>query len=638
MTSHARFLLSKSGPFAQMGDSFREREAQMAMSEVVEQTMEQRDAVMIEAGTGTGKTFAYLVPAIELDGKTIVSTGTRNLQDQLFFKDLPYVFRVMSKTRKVALLKGRQNYLCLHRLDLNLHTARFTSAEVAEQIVKVNDWRAKTRDGDLTQFKQLPEDAGVLPYVTSTADNCLGSECPDYNDCFVAKARKQAMDADIVVVNHHLLMADLALKEDGFGELLPRADAYVVDEAHQLPDVASAFFGKAITSRQINELSKDVNLIYRTHAADCKELETAALQLEKLAADFRISLGEDAPRQFWRNFSSDETINEAYQSLVEAIDVLCQQLKPLVIRDRELENLYERSEKLLENAELFVSDEDETQVRWIEVFRKSFILNATPLDVSEPFQKSLAPYRNSAWVLTSATLAVNGEFNHFKHKLGLFSAKSALFQSPFTYREQALLYVPRWLKNPSSPDYTRSFVEAALPLLKAARGRAFLLFTSHRALNEAAQLLENHREFNLFVQGDSAKTHLLESFRKTPDSVLLGTFSFWEGVDVAGEALSFVAIDKLPFSSPGDPVNQARIESLKRQGKDAFGLFQLPDAVIALKQGAGRLIRGVTDKGVLMVGDPRLISRQYGKRFIEDLPPMLPTRNQEVTEEFLSNL
>ncbi len=638
MSSHASFLLSEQGPFAQAYPNYRERNSQRAMAEAVERALEKRERLLIEAGTGTGKTFAYLVPAIELDGRTVISTGTRNLQDQLFYKDLPTVFKVLDKRRKVALLKGRQNYLCLHRMESSLETARFTTPETGEELVKIREWSHKTRDGDLSQANFIAEDSSAIPFVTSTADNCLGADCPAYSDCFVAKARRHAMDSDIVVINHHLLMADLALKEDGFGELVPRADAYVIDEAHQLPDIASVFFGQNLSSRQILELAQDCVLAYHSEAKDCRALKDYAEALQKYLSELRLLLGDEVQRQFWREYLAKPDIQALFQSFVEAIDGLAETLKDQAIRSRDMENLYHRAELMSSRADKFLQLDEEKEVQWIEIYRKSFNLNTTPLDISENFQKAIAPYNKSSWVLTSATLAVNENFGHFQYKLGMGNAKTEVFPSPFDYKEQALLYLPRNLGNPSAPQFTENFVAAALPLLQASKGRAFLLFTSHRALQEAADILERHREFNLFVQGQASKTYLLEKFRTTENSVLLGTFSFWEGVDVAGDALSFVAIDKLPFASPGDPVNQARIHALKQQGRDAFFSFQLPDAIINLKQGAGRLIRDINDRGVLMIGDPRMVGRAYGQRFVADLPPMMPTRNADLVEEFLINL
>jgi ATP-dependent DNA helicase DinG len=638
MTSHASFLLSEKGPFAAAFELFTERQSQRSMAENVESALRSRQTLLVEAGTGTGKTFAYLIPAIEFDGKTIISTGTRNLQDQLFSKDLPTVFRVMNKRRKVALLKGRQNYLCLHRLEINIEGMHFVNRDTMEQMVKIHHWSEKTRDGDLNNTPFLADDASAIPLVTSTAENCLGTDCSYYSECFVARARKQAMEADIVVINHHLLMADLVLKEDGFGELLPRADAFIIDEAHQLPDVASMFFGENLSSRQIMELARDSVLAFHSDAADCKELKLGAESLEKEVADFRVLLGEDVPRQFWRELREQSSVFDAYQQLTLRLEELADVLKAQAIRSRTLENLYERAQELAIKAGLFLAEDEAEVVQWIEGFRKSFSLNTTPMNIAKPFQSAIQAHSNSAWIMTSATLAVNGEFNHFRQKLGLDNVRQQVYSSPFDYTTQALLYVPRFLKNPAANQHTLNFVEQCLPLLQASKGRAFLLFTSHRALQTAAEILSNHREFNLFIQGQASKSFLLEQFKNTPNSVLLGTFSFWEGVDVAGDALSLVAIDKLPFASPGDPVNQARIRALKQQGKDAFHTFQLPDAIIALKQGAGRLIRGSHDRGVLMIADPRIIAREYGQKFLLDLPAMQPTRDQSLVIEFLEQL
>ncbi|NVJ50793.1 MAG: ATP-dependent DNA helicase [Gammaproteobacteria bacterium] len=634
----SRYLLSEQGPFADAITGFKEREAQMVMADTVANALEQRSVELIEAGTGTGKTYAYLVPALEFDGKTIIATGTRNLQDQLFQKDLPTVIRALGKTRKVALLKGRQNYLCSYRLEMNVESTRFVNREVLEDMLKIREWSRKTKDGDLTQLNSVAEDSMAFAFVTSTAENCLGSECPMFSDCFVAKARKHAMESDIVIINQHLLMADIALKRDGFGELLPRADAYIIDEAHQLPDVATLFFGQALSLRQINELCRDCEQQYRTELTDCSELSEGAAKLEKAAADLRILLGEEAPRQFWREFREQEAVFEAFALVIDNISELTEVLKEQAIRSREAENLYERADDIGYRARLFLDENEQEYVQWIEIYRNSFTLNATPLSIADKFKAAMKGYSEAAWVMTSATLAVNQDFTYFARKLGLKDAQKTVLASPFNYAEQALLYVPRYLANPAAPNYTESFVNAMLPLIAAARGRTFLLFTSHRAMAEAAALLAQYGEYQLLVQGQASKSYLLEHFRNNTMSILLGTYSFWEGVDVAGDALSLVAIDKLPFASPGDPVNQARIESLRRNKRDAFGQFQLPDAIIALKQGAGRLIRDTLDRGVLAIGDPRIVARNYGKQFRSDLPPMIPTRNQTLAEEFLQAL
>ncbi|MCO7222824.1 ATP-dependent DNA helicase [Pleionea sp. CnH1-48] len=631
-------LLSDKGPFKEAIKGFSERQSQQLMAQDVESALDEKQVLLVEAGTGTGKTYSYLVPALMFDGRVVISTGTRNLQDQLVHKDLPNAIKALKRYRKVALLKGRQNYLCLHRMDISMESGRFTTRDTYEQLVQIRDWSAKTKDGDLSQVHFLPDDSPAIPFATSSAENCLGSECPSFQDCFVAKARRRALEADIVVVNHHLLMADLVLKEDGFGELLPHANAYIVDEAHQLPDVATAYFGQSVTTRQLMELARDSDVMYRTEVGDSRPLLEAAQALEKETADFRLALGDEGQRQFWHRYFSRAKIKDAYEQLVDTIKQLKEVLLSLASRSKELENLAERASDIYVRAELFCELDENNQVQWVEVHRRSFMLNSTPLNVAEPFQKAIDIYRNAAWVFTSATLAISENFEHFRDQLGWRHTHEAIYPSPFDYRDQSLFYLPRFMGNPSHQEYTQNFIEQVIPLLKASGGRAFLLFTSHRALHQAAKLLEPYREFDVLVQGSAGKTWLLEKFRQAHAGVLLGTYSFWEGVDVVGDALSFVAIDKLPFGSPGDPVTQARIKALRNEGKDPFRHYQLPEAIIALKQGAGRLIRDVSDKGLLMIGDPRLCARDYGHDFIVNLPDMTRTRHQSVAQEYLEAL
>ena len=631
-------LLSDSGPFAQAIEGFSARDAQQQMAQDVAHTMAEKGKLMVEAGTGTGKTFAYLLPALLADGKCIISTGTKNLQDQLILKDLPRVFSIMKKNKKAALLKGRQNYLCLYRMQQSLTSGQFTRRQTAEQLITVRDWSEKTVEGDLSQAHFLQDDAAVIPFVTSSAENCLGSDCPDFQKCFVAQARRNAIDADLVVVNHHLLMADLVLKEDGFGELLPHADHFILDEAHQLPDVASLFFGQSLSTRKINDLTRDCELAYHSQANDCIELQQFAQQLSKAVADFRLTFEQHEQKDFWQHFIEQESVATTYSTLVSQCQKLAQILEQQSIRSRELENLYQRADELAQVSLSFQEAEPGDQVQWLEIYRKSFTLNTTPLDVAELFQQAIDRYQSASWVFTSATLAVNEDMSHFRERLGWQQVKEVIYPSPFDYAEQALLYLPRYLPNPSHPQFNQALFNHLIPLLTASRGRAFLLFTSHKALEEMAALLAPYREFELFVQGTASKTYLLQQFRQAEQALLLGTYSFWEGVDVAGERLSFVLIDKLPFASPGDPVNKAKIQYLTRQGKNPFQEFQIPEAIIALKQGAGRLIRDPKDQGVLLLADPRVCGREYGKNFVQNLPPMTRTRDFDWVKEYLENL
>ncbi len=615
-------------------DGFQPRAQQREMAAAVEQAIKDYQTLICEAGTGTGKTFAYLVPAL-LSGQTvIISTGTKNLQDQLFQKDLPLVREALAVPLQTALLKGRSNYLCLYRLQVTEQEGRLASRELVHQLRQVREWAGRTGSGDITEFMDIGEESPLWPMVTSTVDNCLGSECPSFNDCHVMKARREAAGADVVVINHHLLMADMVLREDGFGELLPSADAYIIDEAHQLPEIATNFFGQNFSGRQLFELSKDTVAEFHSSAADSKELSRAAEKLEYAVRDFRLALGNDSSqRQPWASVRGEQKVAAQLEALQSSLEVLHEQLEAVAERSKGLENCLERCETQLARLALFNGEESADQVYWVDIYSRTFVLCCTPLNVAEPFQKRMQAHK-AAWIFASATLAVNGRFDHYADQLGLQAARTALWDSPFDFRSHALLYAPPEMPQPNSPAYVEAVVEAALPVLEASRGRAFLLFTSHRALRQAADLLQGRIDYPMLVQGDYPRNELLRRFREQGNAVLLGTGSFWEGVDVRGEALSCVIIDKLPFASPDDPVLQARADALRARGGNPFMDLQLPQAVIALKQGVGRLIRDVSDRGVMVLCDPRLVSKPYGQVFLNSLPPMLRTRKLELVQRF----
>lgn len=634
---HAADLLGPAGPFRRVIDGFAAREVQQAMAQAVEEAIEDDAKLVVEAGTGTGKTFAYLVPALRSGRKVIVSTGTRSLQDQLFHRDIPRVLTALGSPAKVALLKGRSNYLCPYRLQASLDDGRFASREIVSDLQEVARWAATTRDGDIAELTRIPEGAGVWPFVTSSADNCLGADCPMLEQCPVVRARKLAQEADLVVVNHHLLFADAALKDNGFGEILPAANAIILDEAHQVGEVASQFFGKQLSSRQLAELARDAVVEGSRAAADQGTLFEAANAVEKGMLDLRLALGEGSRRGSWAEVSGSDDVRDAISDLMSGLEDLESELRIASARSPGLGKVHERAEAMVDLFGALTEDAPVDQVHWFETFQRAFLIRMTPLTVAEPF-KALVYGKPAAWVFTSATLAVGERFDHLTEELGLEDARTLRLASPFDFSRQAALYVPENMPDPSSPGYTRAVVEAAIPALEASRGRAFLLFTSHRALQEAAQLLNGRLPYPLYVQGTAGRNELLDAFRKHGNAILLGTGSFWEGIDVRGEALSLVVIDKLPFASPGDPLLQARMDALKRQGRNAFTEYQVPQAVITLKQGAGRLIRDVTDTGVLMLCDPRLLSKGYGRLFLDSLPSMRRTRKLEVVQNFFAAL
>lgn len=628
-------VLGVDGPLAQALAGFAPRAPQQEMAEAVAAAMARAEVLVTEAGTGTGKTYAYLVPALLFNNKVIISTGTKHLQDQLFHRDLPAVRDALALPVDVALLKGRANYLCLQRLDLAIGDGRLpTRADVAD-LHKVSQWAGRTRRGDIAEVDDIAEDAAVWPWVTSTADNCLGQECPRFSDCFVLKARRAAQEADVVVVNHHLLLADMALKEEGFGELLPGAAAFIIDEAHQLPEIALQFFGVTVGSRQLAELCRDVVTEHTREAGDMPELVLAAEQLDRRIADTRIAMGAASRRAAWSELAADHTLNSALNETQNALARLQDLLREAAARGAGLNQCWQRSVALAERLDIFTSAAQHDQVQWFETYTRSFALHLTPFEVGETFQNHMERFK-AAWVFTSATLAVGNDFSHFTSQLGLQDVRSTRWDSPFDYQRNALMYLPARMPLPSAPDYTAAVTAAALPVLEASGGRAFLLFTSHRALQEAAQQLRDRLPYPLLVQGTAPRRELLHRFRMLGNAVLLGTSSFWEGVDVRGEALSVVIIDKLPFASPGDPVLQARLDALRRRGGEPFRDAQLPQAAIALKQGVGRLIRDVNDRGVLMLCDPRLTTKPYGKLFLNSLPAMPRTRTLDDVRRFFA--
>ena len=630
----AAHCLSDSGALAGEVAGFAVRPQQVQMADAVEQALEDGTPLIVEAGTGIGKTFAYLVPALLSGKRVIISTGTRHLQDQLFHRDLPTVRSALAAPVTVALLKGRANYLCHHRLAVTRSEGRLESRQQIIQLEAIRDWAGRTRSGDIAELSGIPEDAPIWPRVTSTAENCLGQECEWYQQCHVVKARRTAQDADLVIINHHLLCADLALKEEGFGELLPGAEVFIVDEAHQLPETATRFFGISLSSRQLQELARDSIDEYVRETALLEGLPDLARALERALRELRLALGQDEQRAPWARVAADNGVQESLPRLSEALRELAEALSQEAERSRGLENCHQRALKLQAQLQQTTAQPPENHIHWFETWKSAFRINLTPLDVAENFdsQRRTLP---SCWVFTSATLSVNGDFEHFARRLGLEAARTLQLDSPFDYRHNALFYLPKGLPEPGAPDFTERMLDVAETVIQASRGRTFVLFTSYRALHLARRRLQASCDYPLLVQGSAPRNELLERFRELGNAVLLGTSSFWEGVDVRGEALSCVIIDKLPFASPGDPVWQARIDALKSRGGNPFVEEQLPHAVITLKQGVGRLIRDVTDRGVLVVCDSRLVSKSYGKVFINSLPDMKRTRDlDEVTAFF----
>jgi ATP-dependent DNA helicase DinG len=612
------------------------------MAQAVEQAIEKRSVLIAEAGTGTGKTFAYLAPALAKGGKVIISTGTKTLQDQLFSRDIPMVRNALQAPVTVALLKGRANYVCHYHLERAKNDGRFLDRDDVVYLARIESYARTSKTGDRSGLAEVPEDATVWPQVTSTRENCLGGDCPNYKQCFVMEARKQAMQADVVVVNHHLFFADVVLRDEGVAELLPACNTVIFDEAHQLPETASLFFGETVSTHQLIELGRDTRMEAATSAKDNPALPDAASQLEKAARDLRLQVRDDIGRQPYAQAAANRDFADALNVAVTRLTELAGVLESQADRSEGLHNCWMRGREMLDRLSRWQEEEDRERVRWVEVFAHSVHLNATPLSIADIFHRQISSHPR-AWIFTSATLSVGGDFSHYQREMGLDQAATAFWESPFDYQTQALLYVPEDLPEPNSEGYTRAVVDAALPVIEAAEGRTFFLFTSLRAMREARELMEigmkrMGMEYPLLMQGEGSRTELLERFRKLGNAVLLGSASFWEGVDVKGEALSLVIIDRLPFAPPDDPVLAARIEKMNSEGRNAFMEYQVPQAVITLKQGSGRLIRDENDRGVLMICDPRLISKHYGKRIWRSLPPLKRTRDLGEVRDFYRSI
>ncbi len=631
-------IFSHDGPLALGIPGYRVRAQQVEMAERIAAAITANSILVAEAGTGTGKTFAYLVPALLSGGKVIVSTGTKNLQDQLFTRDIPTVRKVLGSPLKVALLKGRANYVCHYYLERSLADGRFPSREDAAYAARIARFAKKTTTGDKSDCRDVPENSAVWNLVTSSRENCLGHDCPNNKECFVLAARREALAADLVVVNHHLFFADVMLRDEGTAELLPACNTVIFDEAHQLPETASLFFGDNVSTAQVIDLMRDVRSEGLISARDCLDLPKLCGVVEKAAKDLRLTLPVEAARFSLGQLEERMGFDNALVGLIRELELLVALLQTQAQRSEGLENCWRRAVELAAQYQRWQKGAETDFVRWGETYTLSLQLNATPLVIANIMQKQMTGHPR-AWIFTSATLAIQRDFGHYCSEMGLDLAESAFWDSPFDYDRQALLYAPKNLPDPNDYAYTEAVVKAAFPVLQASGGRAFFLCTSLRAMRRTHELLSEALEragldFPLLIQGESSKNELLERFRRLGNAILVGSQSFWEGVDVRGEALSVVVIDKLPFAPPDDPVLSARIERMKNEGKNAFMEYQLPRAVINIKQGAGRLIRDETDRGVLMICDPRLITKHYGKRIWRSLPPMKRTRELDDVQAF----
>ena len=637
-------IFGHGGPLERALSGFKVRREQLRMAERVGGALTARELLVVEAGTGTGKTFAYLVPALLSGARVLISTGTRTLQDQLFTKDLPLVASAIGRPARVALLKGRANYLCRYRLagaeqaveQLTLmETEAPRGGASRSMLARIQRWSRTTARGDLAEVRGLSDSHPVWGQVTSTRESCLGARCPEIAGCHVALARRAALESDIVIVNHHLLLADLALKEDGFGDLLGSADAVILDEAHQIPDLATQFFGANVSSRQVETLVRDLRLELHAPAAGGAAAEPALHAVEAALQGLRAALPGIPGRRAWGGAAGSSAA--AAQQLIEALEQLA---AAFGAEDSDAARQHaERAAELAASLARIAAIDELEGARTLEVTARGFALSLMPFDISARF-RSLVEARRGAWIFTSATLSLGEEFGHFTGRLGLAEAPTLKIDSPFDHERQSLLYLPVGLPEPATPGYVAAVIDTAVPLIDATGGGAFVLFTSHRALAQGASLLRARwgaaPRYRLFVQGEAPRERLLEEFRADGNAVLLGTASFWEGVDVKGEALRLVVIDKLPFASPEDPLVRARIEHLTANGGNAFRDYQLPEAALALKQGAGRLIRSEDDYGVVVICDPRMRGRAYGRVFLAALPPMSVTQDADEARRFLA--
>jgi ATP-dependent DNA helicase DinG len=648
-----RRVLGSGGALASVLDGFEPRASQQQMAEAVARVVTDEGVLLAEAGTGTGKTLAYLVPAILSGRKVLVSTGTRNLQQQLIDKDVPLLQKALGPFRATC-MKGRGNYLCLHRFEQALQDDRPRDDDTRVAMTLIAHWAPRTPTGDRAELADLPEDLPFWHGIAATTENCLGSECPRYTDCFVTRMRQEAADADVVIVNHHLLCADAAVRRHSFGAVIPECQVGIIDEAHQLEDVATQYFGVAVSSYRVEQLFTDAAAI-RTSPLFVPQQEASAVAraIEGLATASRAFFLDLQTRRpgIRQNSTPDQgstlfderlrvtgellaqAAGESGLELIGALGAFEEALTLVKDAPEDLRALAKRAGETRDDLRFLLRAEAEEYVYFLELRGRRVELRAAPIDVSHIIRDVLID-RLPSLVLTSATLSIGGSFGYVRARLGVGEALEVRVPSEFDYRTQALVYLPRKMPDPRTPDFAAAFADEAASLLTASEGRAFLLFTSYAALRDAHARLSTRLPYPMLVQGTMPRGVLIEQFRRTPNAVLFGTSSFWQGVDVVGDALSCVIIDRIPFASPADPVVAARIEALQRRGIDAFAGFQVPLAILTLLQGVGRLIRHQQDRGVIALLDPRLQSMGYGRRFLNALPPAPVTRRPEDVVRF----
>jgi ATP-dependent DNA helicase DinG len=627
-------ILSEKGHLAELIPGFAARQPQLDLCANIAHTIENQAILVAEAGTGTGKTFAYLLPCLLSGKKTLISTATKTLQDQLFHNDLPTLLKALGLPKKIFNLKGRANYVCEYRVRLHAEEGQFQHPEHAKDVLYVRERLSQMRHGDRAELPEIPEASPVWSYLTSTTDNCLGTQCPHFEDCFLVKARKKALEADLVIINHHLFFADSRLKEDGLGELLPKAEVIVFDEAHQLPEIAIHFHGETVSTRQFRELIDD--LLHELKALEVtQQVQDLRQESDALMTELFQEVVPDRSNFF--EVMKDDKLWTLWIRWLDLIAAFVEVLTPIDLEEHKGLKACEQQLRLLDQQLRSFNKDNHSRILWIERFKQSLAFHATPHDVAELFH-ALMQRQTAAYIFTSATLTMASSFDCFCQSLGLVECQTLLLESPFDFERQALLYIPRGLPDPKDVNYHTLLVAKMLPIIKACGGRCFFLFTSHKALKQVAQIIDNQLDYPLLIQGNEAKSILLARFKQLGNAVLLGTGSFWEGVDVKGDALSCVIIDKLPFANLLDPVQQGRMIHFKRRGLSAFNELSLPYAVTALKQGVGRLIRDAHDRGILIIADPRLGGRAYGQLILKSLPPLPMTRDEGRALQFIDQL
>ncbi len=628
-------VFSDGGSLANLIDDYQHRPEQEDMAHKIFSAISEGQDLVCEAGTGTGKTVAYLVPALLSRQKVIISTGTRHLQDQLYQKDLPLVLEALASPATTMVLKGRSNYLCLEHMDIAIHDTKDLNYQNMSDLQEVVQWSSSTKTGDINELGMIEENSVIRSRITSTTENCLGQSCPSFDDCFVFKNRKAALESDLVITNHHLLLSDMSLREKGFGEVLPLADVIIFDEAHQLPELASTYFSQTMSTRQLLELITDIKTADHEEAGDIQELAGALANFEKLIRDVRLVFGREDQRLNWLEVWEKSLLSTELPKMLGAFQVVIDILETAGGRGKLLDNCWQRAKSHYNFIDSYIETKNEDSIRWVEIRGHHLYLNQTPVNISETFQQRLSEY-NATSVFTSASLAINDDFNYYSRQLGLEACQTQVWNSPFDYQNQTCLYVPLDLPEPNQFEFFDAFIERTIKLLSYSEGHAFVLFTSHQALKKSAEVLSKAIDYPIFIQGYAPRSELLNQFRQTKHAVLLGTSSFWEGVDVKGEALSLVIIDKLPFASPDDPVLQARLNHFSKQGSNPFMDHQVPQTAINLKQGVGRLIRDATDRGVCVICDKRVVRKAYGKRIIKALPPMPITHELDDVKDFFN--